>query len=286
MLSACVVNWNTRDDLRVCLGSLRAHPYTGPGGQEVIVVDNASPDGSAEMVARDFPGARLLVNDTNTGYTRATNQALAAARGDLLLLLNPDVEITPAALDTLADQLAGAAAIAPRLVHPDGRTQRSIRGFPEPGPLLWDILGLARVFSNSRRFGAYRQTFFDYDRPGPAPQPMTSCLLVARAAYASVGPLDERFPLFFSDVDWCLRAWRAGWTIRYTPDATVVHKGGASTRLIRPAAIRESHRALLGFYDKHYKKQIPRPLYALIRAAITLGAWARTGRGGQKLNHG
>ena len=285
MLSACVVNWNTRDDLRVCLGSLGAHPYTGPGGQELIVVDNASSDGSAEMVARDFPEARLLANDANTGYTRATNQALAAAQGDLLLLLNPDVEITPGALDTLARQLSDAAAIAPRLVHPDGRLQRSIRGFPEPGPLFWDILGLSRVFPNSRRFGAYRRTFFDYDRPGPAPQPMTSCLLVARRAYEAVGPLDERFPLFFSDVDWCLRAWRTGWEIRYTPDATVVHQGGASTRLVRTAAIRESHRALLRFYDKHYKKHIPRPLYALIRAAVTLGAWARTRRWGQKRDH-
>ncbi len=114
---------------------------------------------------------------------------------------------------------------------------------------------------------------------------MTSCLLVARRAYESVGPLDERFPLFFSDVDWCLRAWRAGWTIGYTPEATVVHQGGASTRQIRRAAIWESHRALLRFYDKHYKSQIPRPLYALIRAAVTLGAWARTGRWGRKLDH-
>ena len=279
------MNWNTREELRACLESLRAHP--GAGDQEIIVIDNASTDGSAEMVSQEFSDVRLIPNDHNAGYARGTNQALDAAHGDLLLLLNPDVEITPGTLDTLAGFLQShpdAAAVAPRLVHPDGRLQRTIRGFPEPGPLLWDVLGLARVFPKSRVFGAYRQTGFHYERPGPAPQPMASCLLLTRQAVTSVGPMDERFPLFFNDVDWSLRAWRSGWKIYYTPDATVIHQGGASTRQVRTAAVWESHRALLRFYDKHYKGRIARPLHALIRVVVTLGAWARTGRWGQRLD--
>ncbi len=284
MLSACIVNWNTREELRACLLSLRAHPYAG--GQEIIVVDNASADGSARMVRDEFPEVRLVANTSNESYARGTNQALALARGALLLLLNPDVEVTPGALDRLAAFLSSepdAAAAAPKLIHPDGRVQASLRGFPEPGPLLWDILLLPRVFPYSRVLGAYRLTYWDYDKPGPVPQPMASCLMVMRRAYETVGPMDERFPLFFNDVDWCLRAYAAGWKIYYTPEAAVIHHGGASTKKVRAAAVWESHRALLRFYEKHYHPKIARPLYALIRAAVTLLAWARTGRWGQKL---
>lgn len=285
MLSVCIVNWNTCEQLRACLCSLRTHPYHGAGGTEVVVVDNASGDGSAALVRDEFPEVRLLANNANEGYARATNQALAVARGDLLLLLNPDVEVTPGALDTLARMLGSrpdAAAAAPKLVHPDGRVQASLRGFPTPGALLWDVSGLARVFPSNRVWGAYRMTYWDYDRPGPVAQPMASCLLLTRHAYEKVGPMDERFPLFFNDVDWCLRTHQAGLEIYYTPNAVVVHQGGASTSQVRIQAVRESHQALLRFYDKHYKHTIARPLYALIRALVIAGAWARTKRQGFK----
>lgn len=281
------MNWNTRDELRACLMALAAHPFTG-GEQEILVVDNASSDGSAQMVAAEFPRVRLFANTRNENYAAGTNQAFEAARGDLLLLLNPDAQVTAGALDALAGELSAhpeAAAAAPRLVHSDGTTQRSVRGFPEPGPLAWDLLCLSRLLPRSRTLGAYRQTFFDYSRPGPAPQPMASCLLLSRKALTRVGPMDAaRFPLFFNDVDWCLRAWRAGFSIRYTPAATVIHGGGASTRQIRAQAVWESHRALLRFYDKHYG-HLRRPQTALVRALVTLGAWARTGRWGRSLAH-
>ena len=284
VLSVCIVNWNTVADLRVCLQSLREHPFTG-GAQEVIVVDNASADGSAAMAAAEFPQVALIANPANENFARGTNQAVAQATGDLILLLNPDVQISPGALDTLAEMLGGrprCAAVAPRLAYADGRTQASVRGFPEPWALLWDILGLGRLFPRGR-FGAYRQAAFDYDRAGPAPQPMASCLLIARAAWNEIGPMDERFPLFFNDADWCLRAWRAGCSIWYTPDATVTHGGGGTTKRVRKAATWESHRALLRFYDKHYRRTTPRPLYALLTLLIILGAWARTGRWGESL---
>ena len=280
------MNWNTRDCLRDCLRALGEHPCTR-GGQEILVVDNASSDGSAAMVQSEFPHARLIANDRNENYARGTNQALEAARGDLLLLLNPDVQVTPGALDALVAELAnysGAAGVAPRLIHPNGSLQRSVRGFPEPGPLAWDLIGLSRLFPRSRTLGAYRQTFFDYDAPGPAPQPMASCLLLTRRAVEAVGPMDEaRFPLFFNDVDWCLRAWRSGFALRYTPAVTVVHGGGASTKQVRHSAVWESHRALLRFYEKHYGLGGPKGV--LVRTLVTLGAWARTGNWGKSLAH-
>lgn len=284
-LSALIVNWNTRDDLRDCLLSLVTNPFT-LGTQEIVVVDNASQDGSVEMVRTEFPAVQILVNTTNDIYAAATNQALEAATGDFLVFLNPDAQVQKGALDALTREVMAhskTGAVAGRLVHENGVTQSSIRGFPEPLPLLYDILGLARLVSGDSRLGAYRQRFFDYSKPGLAPQPMTSCLLISRACYQAVGGMDERFPLYFNDVDWCFRCWKAGFEIRYTPDAVVLHGGGGTTKKVRKAAVWESHRALLRFYAKHYKKHTPFLLYGLITLLVKLGAWVRTGRWGQSL---
>ncbi len=283
-LSICIVNWNTKDDLRACLIALGDNPYRR-GTQELVVVDNASADGSAAIVAAEFPDVVLIANAANENFAHGTNQAVKAATGDLLLLLNPDVVVTEGALDAMVAALVGhpkRAAVAARLVYPDGRTQASVRGFPDPLPLLGAMTGLARLFPNSV-FGAYRKANFDYDHAGPAPQPMASCFLISRSAWRDVGPMDERFPLFFNDADWCLRAHRMGYTIWYTPDATVNHGGGGTTRRVRIPAIWESHRALLRFYDKHYRDRTGRLLYLLLTILITLGAWVRTGRWGELL---
>jgi GT2 family glycosyltransferase len=281
-LSVCIVNWNTKSDLQTCLEALQTHPYTG-GPQEVIVVDNASSDRSAEMVREAFPGVRLIANTTNRNYAAGTNQALAAATGDYLLLLNPDARVTKGALDTLVRFLktqGEADVVAAKLVHEDGTVQRSVRGFPAPISVLWDLLKLPRLFP---ALGTYRQTGFDYERTGPAPQPMTSCFLLTRCAYKKVGPMDERFPLYFNDVDWCLRAQNEGIGIWYTPDATAIHGYGGTTKRVRRAAVWESHRALLRFWGKHYRETTPAVLYVLMKALVTLGAWMRTGRWGELL---
>ena len=256
---------------------------------EIVVVDNGSSDGSAHMVRSEFPTVVLVANEKNENFAKGTNQSVQAATGDLLLLLNPDTLVKPGALDALADFLVtkpSAGAVAAKLVYPSGQTQPSVRGFPEPWAVLWDILKVARLFPESRTFGAYRQAFFDYEAEGLAPQPMASCFLVTRQAWEAVGPMDERFPLFFNDVDWCLRAKNAGFMIWYTPRAVVVHKGGGTTSKVKRAAVWESHRALLRLYDKHYKQTTPAPLYGLLVLLITLGAWARTGRWGQSLGGG
>ena len=312
------------------LQSLREHPYTG-GEQEVIVVDNASADGSAAMVATEFPEVVLIANAANENFARGTNQAVVQATGDLILLLNPDVQMSQGALDTMAakfdsitmeDRLMygiyllaqlkkdiknpsvrqaaetypnphsevsangqGAmnrkAAVVPRLLYPDGQTQASVRGFPEPWLLLWEIIGLARLFP--RMFGGYRSGNYNYESDGLAPQPMASCLLIRREVWDEAGPMDERFPLYFNDVDWCLRVRDSCHWILYTPDAAVTHGGGGTTKRVRKAATWESHRALLRFYDKHYRATTPRPLYALLTTLIIVGAWARTGRWGESL---
>ena len=274
-LSVCIVNWNTRDYLRECLTALLHYPPAG-ADMEVIVVDNASADGSAAMVASEFPHISLLGNSDNNGYAEGNNQALERASGDFLLLLNPDVVVHPESLTralAFMEEHPLAGALGGRLISRDGETQRSVRGFPDPGPVLWDAVGLSRLFPRSRVFGAYRMTWFDYDRVSEVDQPMGSFLLLTRAALDKVGLLDPQFPIFFNEVDWCWRAKREhGFPIYYTPNVVVTHYGGSSTRQVKAAMVRESHRSLLRFYDKHYARLTP-PVKRLIRGAVLLNEW-------------
>lgn len=277
-LSIVIVNWNTRDLLRACLRSLTA-PGRHPGlCADIRVVDNASHDGSAEMVRREFSQVTLIANDENRGYAAANNQALRDCRGDFVLLLNPDTELPSGSLWALLDALRAhpeAAAVAPRLVGPDGETQLSVRGFPSPLALLAEATGLARLFPRHARLGAYRRRDWNPDEECEVDQPMASCFLIRRAALDQVGLMDEGFPIFFNDVDWCYRARARGWTIRFVPGVSIIHHGGASTSQVRRSMIRESGRSLARFYAKHYRQRTPLPLYALCRALIHVGTWAR-----------
>ncbi|MBI2301170.1 MAG: glycosyltransferase family 2 protein [Armatimonadetes bacterium] len=253
MLSICIANWNTRDLLRACLQSLRANAPAVP--HEILVTDNGSRVGTAGMVAAEFPAVRLFVNDANLGYAAGNNQLLRAARGRWLLLLNSDTEIDPAldprALDTLVAHLEAhpfVGAVAARLVHPDGRTQRSCRGFPTAGAMAAEWTGLARLCPD--RLGAYRMRGFDHQSFRTVDQPMAACLLLRRRAMQRIGLIDEQFPIFFNDVDLCLRLRRDGWRVDYLPAASIIHHGGASTRQLPLRMLRESRDSLLAFYEK------------------------------------
>jgi hypothetical protein len=276
-LSVVIVNWNTRDLLRACLASVRAGLADSPLSAEILVVDNASSDGSAARVAAEFPEARLFANRENVNYAGGNNQGIAAAAGDFLLLLNPDTEVPVGAVDALVQFLRDhphAGAAAPALVYPDGRLQPSVRGFPTPQALFGELSGLGRLFPRSA-WAAYRAAGLPSDRPSPVDQPMASAFLVRKTALDQVGAFDEQFPLFFNDVDLCFRLKQAGWEIWYDPRVRVVHVGGASTRQVRPEAIRRSHEGLRRFYEKHYRGKLPGPVYAAIVALIGLGGALR-----------
>ncbi|MCX7643596.1 MAG: glycosyltransferase family 2 protein, partial [Armatimonadetes bacterium] len=194
-VSVLIVNWNTREHLRRCLRSLSGigdwGSGTGETGFEVIVVDNASVDGSAEMVQSEFPQVKLIANGRNVGYAAANNQAAKLAKGQYFLLLNPDTELTPATIDKLvafAETHPDAGAVAPKLVYPNGRLQPSVRSFPTPAALLFSALALDKIFTIRRSpfavfFGRYRMTWFNYDEVAEIDQPMASALLVRKEAW-------------------------------------------------------------------------------------------------------
>jgi len=275
-LSVCIVNWNTRELLDRCLVSIRE--TAADLAVEVIVVDNASADGSVAMLRERHADVTVICNEQNVGYAAANNQALGVARAPFALLLNPDIIVQPGAMQQLlrfADEHPRAAAVAPRLVHPDGRLQHSCRTFPTPDVVIYEALGLSRLFPRSKIFGKWRMTWWGYDQARPVEQPMASALLLRRAALQEVGMFDEQFRIFFNDVDLCKRLWEAGWEVWYDPSAVMVHYGGAATSQVRREMIAESHRSFMQFYRKHYRGKVNALGYWAVMVILRLGAMLR-----------
>jgi len=279
MLSVLIVNWNTRELLRTCLQSI--HKFSPSEPYEVIVVDNASTDGSADMVKTDFPDVRLIANPVNSGYAHGNNLAFQAAKGEGLLTLNSDTEFLDNSLQKAVDLLKAhseAGCVAGRLIHPDGRTQSSVRGWPTALGVIGDSSGLGARFPKSR-LGSYRLTSFDYNKEQLAPQPMGTFLLFRRDALAAVGdpknPFDENFPIFFNEVDLLYRMHQAGWNCLYSPEVRVVHHGGESTKQVRKSMIWESHKSLVRFLKKHYRTPLNAPGLALFAGLIYVAAFVR-----------
>jgi N-acetylglucosaminyl-diphospho-decaprenol L-rhamnosyltransferase len=247
-LSVVIVTWNSATDIETCIDSINS------GGQfEVIVVDNASTDATRDKLAA-YHHLNLVKNERNYGYARANNQGLKQTSGEYVLLLNPDTRLGLGALDRLSDWLdqhPETAAVAPRLVNPDGSTQLSMRSLPTAGSVLCELLGFARLLPNSRVFGRWRMKYFDYERQAEVEQPMASCLMFRRKVLEDLGGFDENFPIFYNDVDLSKRMKDAGLKTVYLPDARVVHKRGASTSKVRPKMITASHRSLFRYLRKH-----------------------------------
>lgn len=263
-LSVVVPSWNARALLRECLASL-AEAARDPrlaGGLEAIVVDDASTDGSADLVAREFPDVRLLRLPRNRGFSFATNEGCAAARGELVLLLNADARIGADDLVRLRDFLRahpGHAAAAPRLVGPDGRTQRACMAYPRLVTALYVGTPLERWWPGAPELRRYYLRAFDHERDADVEQPPGACLLLRRAALAELPggaarPLDERMELFYSDVDLCRRLTRAGWRLRYLAGCGVRHVGGASTRQ-RADFVPRWQADRLAYYRAHFGRR-------------------------------
>lgn len=276
-LSVIVVNYNTRDLLRVCLESL--HRSVGVDGMETFVVDNASDDASADMVASEFPWVKLIRSPVNGGYAYANNLALGQAGGRRVLLLNPDTEVGPSAIANMLAYLeahADTAAVGPKLVRPDGSLDLAARrSFPTPAVAFYRLAGLSRLFPRSKRFGRYNLTYLDPDVETEVDALTGAFMLVRREAIEDVGLLDERFFMYGEDLDWAYRMHERRWRVRYNPGVVVLHHKGESSRQVSTHATMEFYRAMRLFYDKHYRAGTPVALGWLIHAGINLRlAWS------------
>ncbi|MFZ5917172.1 MAG: glycosyltransferase family 2 protein [Chloroflexota bacterium] len=262
-LSIIIVNWNTRELLAGCLQSL--HETVQQHSFETWLVDNASTDGSLEVVRERFPQTHVIANTENVGFVRANNQALERCQGRYVLLLNSDTRVLPGSLDAAvhfmdAHPQAGLAGV--RLLNADGSFQASYTAFPT----LWrEFLILTTL---GRRF--LRPEFPSYspqvDRgPQEIAGYMEGAFLLARhEAVAQIGGLDERIFMYAEDVDWCYRFFRAGWQVCYLPDAPIVHYGGQSSKKRRGRMEAELYRSRVYFFHKHHGPAAAAALKALI----------------------
>jgi N-acetylglucosaminyl-diphospho-decaprenol L-rhamnosyltransferase len=242
-LTVIIVSWNTRDLTRQCLQSLRPWPDL----MEVIVVDNASTDGSVDLVATEFPEVKLIRNRDNVGFARGNNQGIAVSSGRYVLLLNSDTIVKPQALTDLVlymDHHAGVGAVCPRLLTAHGEPQAFAFGSdPSIGYLL--KRGLHRLLQH-RAIHDWRT-----DQIQPVDWVSGACLLVRHAVIDQVGGLDENIFMYFEDADWCKRIRQAGWQVMFNPRIEIVHLGGQSLKQ-NPAARRGYYRSLDYYYGKHF----------------------------------
>jgi hypothetical protein len=263
-----IVNWNTRELLAECLTSLY-DTITDPTF-DVWVVDNASTDGSVEMVRNDFPGVHLIVNAHNEGFARANNLAMARSRGRYLLLFNSDALALPGAVQALvrlADAEPRAGIIGARLLNPDGSFQASYTPFPSLRQEFLILTGLGRLL-HGRQYPSRGPE--EHKGPQVVDYVEGACLLVRRQAMEEVGGLDEGYFMYAEEVDWCYTMKRAGWQVWYQPAARIIHLGGGSSRQRRTQREADLYRSRVRFFRKHYGDTAATGLKMLIYALTVL----------------
>jgi GT2 family glycosyltransferase len=241
-LSILLVTYRSREVILRCLRSLQADDPANPW--EIIVVDNASADGTCEAVRSEFPWVRVIANETNRGFPAAINQAAQEAKGSYLLLLNPDTVVTPESLDSMLqwmDRHPEVGACGPTLSFPDGRVQPSVLPLPT---LANSVLAYA---------GVRQMPGLDMDQPTLFSRDLYllgACLMIRRVAWEEVGSLDPRL-FWIEDAEWALRAGQAGWRLAYLPQVSAVHVGEASAHKDIFVKLTRQHLNRFEFFKKH-----------------------------------
>jgi N-acetylglucosaminyl-diphospho-decaprenol L-rhamnosyltransferase len=295
-LGIVIVNYNVRDLLRGCLAAV--YDSRADFAFEVCVVDNGSCDGSADMVAAEFPQARFIRAE-NRGYAAGNNLGLREfGFGDVApgvrdgsphaihpsypryaLLLNPDTVLPPSALaDMIAfmQECPEAGVVGPRLVREDGSLDRACRrSFPTPEVAAYRLSGLSRLFPRSERFGRYNLTYLSPHVTTEVDSVVGAFMLIRGAALAQVGLLDEQFFMYAEDLDLCYRIKQQGWQVWYNASVTVLHYKGQSSRQRSTFANVKFYETMRLFHDKHFKQQTFFLVNWLIYGAVgLLGGWA------------
>lgn len=299
--SIVVISWNTRELLRQCLQSILEQPVAIVGDRtvqapparrrgvdrhparqrpvvgadvpaalscELIVVDNASDDHSAAMVAGDFPMVRLIVNDRNRGFAAGNNQAIAQAQGRVLFLLNPDAYLRPGALEGLDRFLRRSPEVAvagPNVLNPDGTWQAACFRFPTLWDLFCEAVFLSVIWPRSPLFARKELGGFQRDHAREVDWIQGCAMAIRREVWEAVGPFDEGYWMYVEELDWCRRARRMGYRIWFTPEAQVVHYGKRAVAQARASVLPLGYRSHFRYYRK-----FDGPMIALGARAIAL----------------
>ena len=280
-VSAVIVSYNSAGYLPDCVRSLRSE-----GVGEVVVVDNASTDGSVAAILATDGAVRVVETGANLGFGSAANRGVALTFGEYVLVMNPDTVVEPGTVKTLAEALdrdPGLAVVGPRMENVDGTLYPSVRRFPNLAVAAGHaFLGLVRPRNRFTR--SYRMLDWDHDRPAADVDWVSgACFLVRRSAFDTVGGFDEGYFMYVEDVDLCWRLGLAGWRIGYEPGARVVHALGGSSRAHPYRMIAEHHRSLRRFVSKSSRggRRALLPLVSAGLAVRTVAAWAHHALGGR-----
>ena len=246
-LSIVIINWNTRDLLACSLQSV----YETAGGLEfeVLVVDNASTDGSVQMARERFPWVWLIENRENVGFARANNQAIHQSQGRYVLLLNSDTEVYPGALETMVqfmEEHPQAGGCGPRLLNADGSLQVSCHPMLTPEREFWRLMFFDRLW----RRATYVQERWGWEAPRPVEVIKGACFLLRRTALDQVGLLDEGYFMYTEEMDLCYRLLQARWQLWWVPHAVVKHYGEASSKQVAESMYVQLYRSKVQFYRK------------------------------------
>lgn len=252
-ISVVIVGWNARHYLELCLESLAKAPPRRT--MEVFVVDNASTDGSVEMIESKFPWVKLIKSPENLGFAKGNNVAIRQCQGRYVALVNPDVIVFPGCLDALADfldQNPKVGNVGPRVFNPDMSQQSTCRRFPS----LWNNFCMAShlegVCKGNRFFAGEHMFYFPHDRT-MAVDVLVGCFsMIRRETFDAVGLLDENLFMYGDDVDWCRRCWNAGWEVVFYPGARAIHDRGKITAGYPVRFAVAQQRSVLYYWSKHH----------------------------------
>ena len=277
-VSVIIVNWNTRDLLRDCIRSLQR--CRRGASAEIIVIDNASHDGSAEMVRSQFPDVVLIANEVNRGFAAANNQGIRVARGRYLLLLNPDTVVLEGAVDRsiqYADARPEIGVVGCQVLEDDRTIQRTGFSFPTPWNLFLINSGLSRCFPKSRVFGRPDLGWWDRTTERDVEVVSGMFMLVRREVVDHVGLMDEDYFVYAEEADWCYRIRKAGWRCVFAPVAQIIHLdgGGKSTRQISARMFVQLQKSIMIFQRKNLGRGhwLAAKLLYIVSNAVRSGCW-------------
>jgi GT2 family glycosyltransferase len=257
-LSVIIITWNSKDEILSCAESvINNSEEIKP---ELIIIDNNSGDNSFEVSnSLKYSNLHTYKNEKNLGYTKAVNQGIKFSDGKNVLLLNPDTILQKGSLDILTDFLNkndSYGACAPLLLNPDGTVQQSLRSFPGYWEMFSEFSLLSYIFPKSKLFGRWKMKYFDYSQDADVQQPMAAALMIKRTVLDEVDNMDERFEMFFNDVDLSKKIIDKGYKIRLITEAKIIHEHGVSIHKDRIRMIKIWNRDCVKYFEKHHNNTL------------------------------
>lgn len=271
-LSVIIVNYNTKDLLKQTIQSVIDN--TKGIEYEIFVTDNASSDGSVEMLKEEYTQVKLIESKENLGFPKGNNIAIKRASGRYILLLNSDTKVIGSCLQNCVkymDEHSEVGALGCKVELPSGKLDHACkRGFPTPEASLYYLLKLNKLFPEKKKFGKYTMSYVKDDEVATVDSLMGAFMMIPKKVVDEVGMLDEEFFMYGEDIDWCFRIKKAGYEILYYPVEKIIHYKGSSSKKKRAKTTYEFHRAMILFYNKHYRKEYNIFVTMLIYLGVTM----------------